>query len=236
MGISHIFRAFVLFFLTVELCYHTNTTGSLCCSPYPNGSNFYEFLKVCQQYCEPSCPQLFYGNKRIPEKPALSSPSCTQIISTSILDSLFAGKSIKVCYSGCTETALLAAQKKSKEGAEIGNGQGIGNKMLWGWSGDIEVGHRNRHGKKIHEFVENQNFLSNFEPSRRTVTSLFSTVSFEHVGASLWCLHCNEKYTSVFHLYFWLSLHSLFLPLTLPIFLTAFLCLFPSCCLTVVET
>lgn len=111
-----------------------------------------------------------------------------------------------------------------------------GNKMLWGWSGDIEVGHRNRHGKKIHEFVENQNFLSNFEPSRRTVTSLFSTVSFEHVGASLWCLHCNEKYTSVFHLYFWLSLHSLFLPLTLPIFLTAFLCLFPSCCLTVVET
>lgn len=136
------------------------------------------------------------GNKRIPEKPALSSPSYTQITAISILDSLFAVKSIKV-YSGCIETAMLAAQRQIKRRSGNLEMDRWGNKMFWGWSGDVKVGHWNRHGKNIHEFVENHNCLPNFELLRRTETSLFSAVSFQHVRASPWCLHCSEKYYSV---------------------------------------
>lgn len=101
-----------------------------------------------------SAPLIYVALKEDPQ-PCFFSPDYIQTFatSTSILDSLFAVQSVKVCYTGYTSiiTALLAAQKGSKERVEIG-GEMRCCKFGGGVNSKVNVG--NRHGKEIHRSLK----------------------------------------------------------------------------------
>lgn len=101
----NVIHCFVDIFVIVVIIF-TQTlqlSGSLCCSLCANGSNFFMCFKSHRSYLltVSKTVRYFFAHSYTLSL-ALSSPDYTKIITTSILERLFAVQSIEVCYSGFT--------------------------------------------------------------------------------------------------------------------------------------